>query len=221
MLDISIRADLAPITRRLTQLEQRELPFATALALTDLAREFVAEQQSAMDSIFDRPTPFTKGSMGVIPARKNTLVATVFVKDIAAAYLEPFEFGGRHALGQKRGLLKPADQPANAYGNLSQGTVARLKGRQNTFVGAVRTRRGNEIRGVWERVGVTRKGKATSKAQRGSMWTAEHGRLRLLIRFDDSEEVTQDLGYRDRARSVVARRYQPVFTAAMARAMGG
>ena len=219
MLDIDIHADLAGITKRLTQLEQRELPFATALALTDLARETVTEQQSAMDSIFDRPTPFTKGSLGVIPARKNTLVATVFVKDIAAAYLEPFEFGGRHALGQKRGILNPLGQPTNAYGNLSQGTITRLKSMHGVFVGSVKTKNGEEVRGVWQRPYYRPKGqkKGKSKLPRGANTT---GRLRLLVRFEDPEEVTQDLGYRDRARSVVARRYQPVFTAAMARALG-
>lgn len=219
MLDIDIRTNLREMQRRMTLLEVEQIPYATALALSSLAGEVKDAEVASMATAFDRPTPFTQRSMGIVPARKDRLYAKIYIKDIAAEYLEPFEFGGPHVLGQKQGLLKPVGQGTNAYGNLSQGTVARLSGRANVFIGGVETKGGKTIRGVWERVGVTAKGKAKRKAPRGMMYSAAHGRLRLLIRFTDPGEVTQAWGYRNRARDVVGRRYAAAFTAAMARAL--
>lgn len=219
MLDIDIRTNLRELQRGMTLLEVNQIPFATALALTEIAKDVKTEEVSSMDATFDRPTSFTRNSMGVIPAAKAKPYAVVFVRDIAAKYLEPFEFGGRHDLGRKQGLLTPVGQPTNAYGNLSQGTVARLKGRQNVYVGAIETKNGKTIRGIWERTGVTAKGKTRKRAARGSVFTPEHGRLKLLVRFTDPGEVRQQWHYVERARMVVARSYDARFRAAMARAL--
>ncbi|TCG02838.1 hypothetical protein BZM27_52900, partial [Paraburkholderia steynii] len=77
----------------------------------------------------------------------------VFVKDIAAAYLEPFEFGGNHKLlGAGRTWLNPKDKTLlNQYGNFCKTALKRLQARPDIFIGSIKTSSGETIGGVWRR----------------------------------------------------------------------
>ncbi len=76
---------------------QKQIPFATAQALTAVARKIQAAEKVALQRKLENPTPFTVNSVGSQGARRDNLTARVFVRDIAASYLEPFEFGGSQA----------------------------------------------------------------------------------------------------------------------------
>jgi hypothetical protein len=201
MIKINVRANIQAASRDLNAFAYRQLPFATALALTGIAKKIRLEEQKALPTILDRPTPFTINSIGVKAATKANPTATVFVRDIAAQYLAPFEFGGPHFLGAKRGLLTPKNVGLNPYGNLPRNLVARLKGRRDVFVGAVTTRSGETIRGLWQRPSTGATG------------------LKLLIRFSDPLPVKQHLDYRARAEAVARRWFEPEFRAAMKKAL--
>ena len=180
------------------------MPFATAQALTAVARLGQAAIKAELPSIFDRPTPFTINSIAVTPARKISLTAVVFAKDIAAQYLLPYEDGGTQFLGAKRAVLAPIQQRTNQYGNLPRTALARLKAKPNVFTGRIVTRNGQSISGVWQR-SPARKGKA--------------GGLKLLIRFEDAKPVQQKLHFRDRVRDVATKNIRAEFKKAMAAAM--
>jgi len=213
MLAINIKADLTPLLRSLDDFARQQAPFATAKALTAVARRVQEAEVKAFSDVFDRPTLFTQRSVGVKAARKTSLTAVVFVKDIAARYLLPFEDGGKHFLPpSKRGgtLFNPKAAPVNQYGNLAKGTLRRLAGRQDVFVGAVRTKGGTTINGVWQRPA------ADGARGRGLNRT---GSLKLLVRFGDALPVKQRLGYRERAKAVVQASLQAEFDAAMGEAL--
>src|SRR5471032_1598521 len=110
MMDISIRSNLQDVSRSLSAFAQKQLPFAGALATTALAKRVQAKETKAFTRVFDRPTPFTMKAIGVKPARKTDLIATVFVKDIAASYLAPYEFGGVKKLNGQA-MLVPKGAP--------------------------------------------------------------------------------------------------------------
>jgi hypothetical protein len=203
MFDINVRGDVKGIERTLNDLAYRQMPFATAQALTGLAKIVQTGEQDAMKSVFDRPTPFTVNSVGVKAARKDNLQAMVFVKDIAAAYLEPYEFGGSNKLNS-RALLRPADAPLNQYGNLAKTKLAQLKAKGNVFVGKVKGKGGQEIDGVWQRI-PAKGGKPAS--------------IKLLIKFEDAHPVTQHLDYRQRAELLVRSNFNRVLGASLARAI--
>ena len=203
MLDINVRGDVKGIERSLSDFAYRHMPFATAQALTTLGKIVQKGEQDAMRSVFDRPTPFTVNSVGVKAARKDNLQATVFVKDIAAAYLQPYEFGGANKLNS-RALLRPANAPLNQYGNLAKTKLSQLKAKGNVFVGKVQGKGGQEINGVWQRV-PAKNGKPAS--------------VKLLIKFEDAHPVTQHLDYRQRAELLVRSNFNRVLGAALARAM--
>jgi hypothetical protein len=203
MFNISIRADVARVERTLSAFAYKQMPFATAQALTGLAKIVQAGEQDAMDTVFDRPTPFTKKSVGVRAARKDTLQALVYVKDIAAAYLEPYETGGTNKLNS-RALLKPVNAPLNQYGNLSKNKLAQLKAKGNTFVGKIKGKSGEVINGVWQRTPAG-KGKPAG--------------MKLLIRFTDAHPIKQRLDYRQRAEQLVRSNFNRVMGKALAKAI--
>lgn len=142
---IKITWDDSFLNRKLTDVENRMLPYAVAGALTKTAQEIRAVMRSSMPAIFDRPTPFTLGSIYITPANKAKLQAQVWIKDFAAKgtpavkYLAPEVFGGGRNLKrseralQSAGILPPGmmtvigqSGPLDAYGNLRGSIYTRM-----------------------------------------------------------------------------------------------
>lgn len=203
MLTLSVKANVRDIERTLDDLARKQVPFAVAQALTATARDIKPIEQKGFDEVLDRPTPFTRNAVTVIPARKDFRTAVVLVKDITASYLQPYEQGGMNKIN-KRALMVPINQPKNRYGNLPDKVLAkRLKGRKDVFIGPVQTKSG-EVRGVWQRVRATKK---------------EPSHLKLLIRFEDAHPTKPILKFGDRARKAAQERFPVRFNEAMAKAL--
>lgn len=218
---IDVSADLKALTKSLSLLERQQLPFAISQALTAVAKIAQAEEKAAMPEVFDRPTPFTVNSVAVKGARKSDLEARVFIKDIAAAYLEPYEFGGNHKLiGRGKTWLNPKDRTLlNQYGNLNKSAMQRLEARPDVFVGTIKTKSGEQIGGVWQRPQNAKVIKRSGKrgvAVRGANTT---GHLRLLIRFGDAMPVRRHLEFGERALESVDANFAREFDKAMAKAV--
>jgi hypothetical protein len=199
---IDIGPAMKQLQRDFNTLQRQQVPFASALALTRIAKNVQAAETDALSTVFDRPTPFTRKAFVVTPATKRTLTARVSARPIQAKYLAPSETGGRQVLGSKRAILAPRGVGLNAYGNLPRTKLATLKAKSTVFIGSPRGRKGSAASGVWQRVG-----KGRSK------------KLKLLIQFADPAPIQPVFGFDPRARSVVARTYQPEFEAAMAQAL--
>lgn len=218
MIGFDIRADIAKFTRDLQAELQRQVPYATALAINALADDVVKAERDNMQAKLDRPTPFTLRSVRALKATKRTLVATVYVQDIAAEYLEPYERGGQHKLiGKGRTWFNPKGVGLNQYGNLSARQVAQLKSRPDVFVGKIRTKSGEEVSGVWQRpTAASRKG-----SRKGKVEANRTGQLKLLIRFGDALPVRQHLGWHDVAKATVRANIERRWREGMARAAQG
>ncbi|MGR7806247.1 hypothetical protein ACU6ZY_20200 [Klebsiella aerogenes] len=192
-------ASLKDLSRQLKRL-QKQIPFATAQAMTSVVRDIAAAQKVALGRKLESPTPFTVNSVGSAGARKNNLRAKVFVRDVAAEYLEPFEFGGEHKLNSQA-LLNPKNIKLNKYGNMPRNKLSQLKAKPNVFVGEV-----NGVDAVWQR----RKPKKAKKkrARRSANGTRRPRRKqrapKLLVRFGDALPVTPTLDYMNRSRSMAA-----------------
>ncbi|MDR3438964.1 hypothetical protein [Telmatospirillum sp.] len=221
LVNISIHADVKHLQRSLDDLSRKQLPFATTLALTGLAKRVQAEETKALGETFDKPSPFTLRAFGVKAAKKSTLTALVFAKDIQAEYLKPFLDGGRQLLRGKRGLPVPVDIRTNQYGNLPKGTIARLKAQPNVFFGAVKLKDGRVISGIWQRpaVGTRRDGTRGSKGNTQRRVGGARTGLKLLVKWSEGVELHQRLGYRERASRIINGFFGVEFSKAMAKAM--
>lgn len=194
--------DVKALQRDLDNFARKQVPFAASQALNAVARKVQAAQRENMQKVLDRPTPFTLNAVSVKPSTKATLTATVFVKDIAAAYLLPYEQGGKNKLNS-RALIKPVAQKVNQYGNLARTAVKRLATKKGVFVGKVQTKSGL-VDGVWQRTKPVR-GKAAG--------------LKLLVKFQDANDAKPRLGYGDVARKTVAASFRRELDAALTKAM--
>lgn len=168
--------------------------------MTKVVRQIEAAQKTAFERNLDNPTPFTVKSVGSVGARKNSLRAKVFVRDTAAGYLEPFEFGGAHKLNGGA-LLNPKDIKLNKYGNLPRNKLSQLKAKPNVFIGDV-----GGVNAVWQRKKPKIK-KGKKRAKRSPNGTRrdkiKQPAPKLLIRFGDALPVKPTLGYMDRANTMV------------------
>jgi len=141
--------DVRDAIRQLTagmQLEEKQLKFATRVALTRVAKKAEAAEGREMRDIFDRPTPFTMSGLFVRPATATNLTAEVKLKDFAgkssspaATYLAAQIKGGMR--GEKRferalrsvGALPPGHRvvpgegaDVDSYGNMSRGQIVQI-----------------------------------------------------------------------------------------------
>lgn len=140
--------DNFPQVKRLLDEQQRQMPFAVALALTRTAQDVKKAEQAEMRSAFDRPTPFTLNSLFVKPATKQSLEARVWVKDTERPthYLLPQIAGGDRSLKRfeqllvQRGVMRPEERAVpggaaklDAYGNISRGQIVKILSQLQAF----------------------------------------------------------------------------------------
>lgn len=201
---------------------RKQIPFATAQALTNVARQIEQGEKKGLQRQLQNPTPFTVNSVRSTAARKTNLTAKVFVMDTAASYLDPFEFGGVHKLNSNA-LLNPKNVRLNKYGNLSRNKMAQLKANPDVFIGAVTTAAGQHVNGVWQRKKAKKGKKGKKRLKRSPNGTRRERQKqrppKLLIRFGNALEVKEHLGYFDRANKMAEALMPSALSLAMADAM--
>ncbi|ARL91009.1 hypothetical protein [Burkholderia pseudomallei] len=228
MIDLNIRGDIKQLERAFAGVAEKQLRFGASQAINSLAKMVKGAERDNMSRVLDKPTPFTLNSVAVKGSTKATLTATVYVKDIAASYLLPFEEGGSHKMiGRGKTWLNPKDKALllNQYGNLPKTKLAALKDRPDMFVGTVKTKDGQQIDGLWQwptkRGAVLRskKGRVFKKGANVIPEGEKRGHLKLLMRFGDPMPVRQKLGYREIAAQIVRANLKKAFEEAMAKAI--
>jgi hypothetical protein len=137
--------DFSDVNRFVANLDSagRQLPFVTAVALTNAMKDARTAEISEMQRVFDRPTRYTLNSIQVVPATKAKLVAELRFKEFggtpADKYLGPEVRGGPRApKGFERALraagilwagefaVPGPGAKLDAYGNLSGGQITRI-----------------------------------------------------------------------------------------------
>ena len=177
-MQISVKSNIADVLPKLEQFTSRQAPFTIAKALTETAKHVRKAMGEATNTVFDRPTPFTRNAFAFLPARKDTLTATVFAKDKQARYLKfQVQGGGRRVKGFERrfGGEGQADEQSglqhmvptrnvrlNSYGGVSLATIKAMSRNLNSsgkaaryFIGKPRGAGQNAGRGygIYARVG--------------------------------------------------------------------
>jgi len=117
---------------------QRQIPYAAANGLNVTARRVKDGLQTAMVSVFDRPTPFVLNSLQMTPARAPRVIeASVWFKDppnlgTKGHYLLPQVEGGNrpmkpYEMGMGGRFVLPSKSVAlDQYGNLGRGLITKL-----------------------------------------------------------------------------------------------
>ena len=131
--------------RRRLAADQRQIPFAHAMALSRLARDVQQAIRGHMVGIFDNPIAFTLNSIRIKPASKKDLSAYVWIRDEATKGTAPVKYLMPQALGSRRnmkrheralqyagviprgwGTVPGRDARLNRAGNITSGTYTRI-----------------------------------------------------------------------------------------------
>lgn len=143
MFKISI--DESQLQQKFSDLEKRQLPFATVGALNDAMFDVRDRWHQAIGEVFDDPTPFTRKAVLYKKATKANLTAEVFLRDEASGGTAPARYlapevvgGGRHEkpfehLLRLAGILGPDEFvvpargfPLDAFGNVPKGIAVKI-----------------------------------------------------------------------------------------------
>lgn len=119
MITIDLRHNLDE-TAKVIAAQGKQVKFAAAVALTKTAEVVRESEYAEMRNVFDRPTPYTMRSLFLKGATKETLTATVWLKD-------DFSGGGHYLRPQIQGgarVPKRFEQLLARSGVLPQGWVA-------------------------------------------------------------------------------------------------
>jgi hypothetical protein len=215
--DISVRADIKALAKSLDNLAYKQLPYATALALSSVAYRVVTAEREALSSVLKKkPTPFTTHAFRFVKATKSSLTATVYALPVQAAYLAPSETGGMQILGRGRRIRTPVDVKTNTCGNISKGQIAKLLQNPNNFMGVVKG-----INGIWARPQRGQRRNQNGYGTKGQLNKVAgfNTTLKLLVAFTQPVAVSPHLDYQRRAQQIVQQNISSEFSKAMSQAI--
>jgi len=144
MISVSVKMRVHELTRDVMG-AQKQIRYATAVALTRTAKFAESKVKEEIARVFDRPTPYTLSATRVKSATKADLRAEVKIKDEALKakpairWLAPQIYGGKREaknfeyLLRTRGILG-SDEFAvpgvgarlDGYGNMSRGQIVQI-----------------------------------------------------------------------------------------------
>lgn len=145
MITVNVRVDITRALSKMKDIAQNQVPFATALALTNTAKQVQSVLTAKLDESFDRPTPFTKRAIGTERATKAQLSSRVFIKRDQLKYLT-WGIDGGTRMPAKSAIPMPVDVPLNQYGNMTRNKLRQLLSRRDVFSAKV-----NGVGGIWQR----------------------------------------------------------------------
>ena len=181
-MNIILKAEIKEVTKGLTRLQKKQIPFALAGALSDVAKNTAKNTKNnlslpnkAKDKFEGGATPFTQRAFMWQGADKKNLASYVYIADKQNDYLK-FQVEGGTRTPKGRSLLVPTrNVRLNNYGNLTKGQRNKFfSDTDKFFTGVPKGFQGNQdFAGIWERYG----GKKSPK-------------IKMVVSFKDSAKYT-------------------------------
>lgn len=189
--------------RNLERFANRQLAFATALALTRTAQEFIADEARRLPSVFRIRNGWVAKGFRVKPARKDDLVAIAYHRD---KFMALQELGGtKRPQGTKRTVAVPVDARKDPMQLTPRSKwPAALK---RAFV--VETKRGDVL--LLQRTGrKVRRARGSGRAAKGFTYRIpgiRDPRVRVMYLLARGVQIPRRWGFADHARTFMARRF--------------
>lgn len=192
-MDASLKHDIDKVTRQLKGLAKNQIPFATSLALNQVAQDSQRRAQRRLRTDIDRPTPFTIRGIKAKRSNKHNLYAEVFIQDIQAEYLKYAIKGGTRS-PKKRAIVVPVDLKLNKYGNIPRRKIKTLLQRKDVFV-----KNNSSHAGIYQRT--------------------KSGKLKMLVAFENTATYEPRWPFYDIVMLEAKVRIKPAMRAALNRAL--
>ena len=223
---LSVQSDTKQLTAYLKGVQRKQIPFATMVALNDVAFDARAELQKSLPRRFDRPTKGLISSVQVVKSKKKNLTAQVGLAGLGfrtSKWMEsPAQIMSRHIKGgtrfPKRGgtLRIPSDVKGggiklNKFGNLSgkKAKIAKMIGKPDQFFEGVPKGLSGKDRGLWERI------PANSKRAKGSQAT----KMIQRIAYEPFTKYKARFPFTKIVSTAVVKNYKKRFNSALIKAL--
>ena len=200
MIQIKIKADFKRVKRFLSKVEKKQIPFATARAITQTLQIAKKDVLRQLDKDIRRPTPFTRRAFRVEGAKKTNLRGRLFIGPVQAGYLARQIFGGvRKPVGAAL-ALPPAKRLAgdirrDRFGNLPRSQRAKVlisKGAISATIGGVA--------GIWRIPKRTKTGKLRKGAK-----------LKLLLAYEPQAVYRPRFRFFERGQNSIRVHWPDIF----------
>lgn len=225
MIALTISADVTRATMALQAAARTQIPFATAKALTALAKQAQAAEQAALPQVFSHLSPFTRQGIAIEPATKGKPQACVYVRDLQAKYLATEEFGGTRTSSLNTRIISRAlSMPGvgarlNKAGGLPRGYIKSLAARaQADKEKRADAQAGNRKMPKRDGGVFIMSGHGPSGGPGGIFQRLPGHHLTRLISFESEAHYTAKFGFEPRAIAVVRQNGRAVFDAALKQA---
>ena len=194
MIRYSVKADVKKATRYLTNVQKRQVPFATANAINNTLFDMRGNLVKRLIKDIDRPTPFTQKGFTVNKAKKTKLRGEVFIQPNRMKYLQYAIFGGTRRPNRK--VIIIGTKKRNQYGNTPgmRNLRNKLLNQKNVFEGESR----GGTAGIWKRT---------------------KGETQLLARYVTRANYQKRFKFFDTARKTANARFPINFNRQLARAL--
>lgn len=135
MLQIGIKSDVDKLIKKFDDLANRQIPFATSLALNNTAKIAKDSLYNTMQRVFHNPKPYTLNSLFIDRSTKRDLRVTVGHKKGSPVnqYLQPEIFGGlrqykefERLLNKGYALVPGQGLKLDVYGNPNRAQLKQI-----------------------------------------------------------------------------------------------
>ena len=184
---IDIRDNIKEVTKGLSSMQKKQIPFATMLALNDTAFALHKTYKKQTLQKFDSPTTFTQKGFRYDKAKKTNLVAVVYVEKTREDYMKLQVDGGIRTPKNSAIVIANSknsnDVGKYPSGNIKKGAYNKIKrNKDKYFFGKPKGNQGSE--GIWERYGRESSGTSAGQKIRQVAKLTKMGRYKALYPFE-------------------------------------
>ena len=130
---IDIKSNIKEVTKGMSSMQKKQIPFATANAINTTLFELKKEMAKQTVKKLDNPTPFTQRGFLVDKAKKTKLFGLLFAKEEVAKYLHYQIEGGTRSSGKKF-AIPTSNAKLNRYGNIPNKKGGVIKGKKQKIL---------------------------------------------------------------------------------------
>jgi hypothetical protein len=186
-MQVNFKNNIQEVTKWTTDVQKKQIPFATMLALNDTAFALHKTYKAQTKQKFDKPTNFTQKGFRVHKAKKTELTAIVFVDQKREDYMK-LQIDGGTRTPKNTAITVPNDKNTGNIamypsGNITKGAMNRIRrNRKKYFFGVPKGQQGTD--GIWERYGREATGTSAGARIRQVAKLTKYAKYKALYPFE-------------------------------------
>jgi hypothetical protein len=136
MAEMKLTSNVDQVAAAFSKMAEKQVPFATSLALNRVAREAKNQVRLELSRVFDRPTEYILNSLRVVNSTKTNLIARLEHRlepgkaDSSTVLRAEIEGGPRRMTSTEKlfgyFIIPSAFAPVDRYGNVAPSTLKRI-----------------------------------------------------------------------------------------------